>query len=380
MFSGWRSHNSSITFDVGTAGARAFQATRRAGCLARRESMHLPLLPTQRDPNAQLPPPDYTRLTRLVGQGNFNGSDVALVLSPPEVRFCALRMPENALNQTPEKFREVLAWEVARETRMEAQAIEVRYWPLPPGHRQDLNVMAAALPIERAVAWHDLFARQNLHLRRIEASPCALAYLAECMWTPADDELWGILDLGFQSAALTVVLGKTPTYVRTLSTSSDRWTKRLAEAFEVSISGAEEIKRTHGIQMLERGVRSPTGKAETRGLMDSDNIPGVIFGLLREPLDELVHETSRCLSYVMQCFSEANATRLVLAGGGANLRGLADYLSLQLDMSVTPLSNQDARDDVGENPCEWVRPLCETVVSPESASSIGGALLDLETR
>lgn len=386
MFARLRSRNSAITFDVGASGVRAFQAAARGPRIERRDSMHLTLLPTQRAADAKPTPPDYSRLSRLVGQGNFDGRDVALVLSPPDVRFCTLRMPRKALDQPEQKVRETLAWEVAREMRAEAHELEVRHWPLPPGHHQGLNVMAVALPIERALGWHALFAAQNLRLRRIDVSPCAIVHLARRIAAPGAKDVWGVLDLGFHSTTLTVVLGDTPVYIRALNASADRWTQKLAEAFEVSPAGAEQLKRKYGIVLGERGVRMPDSAVEPAGLMNAPDIPGVVFNLLRESLNDLIHEVSRCLAYVLQNFSDANATCLYLAGGGANLPGLAEYLGLQLDMQVRLLTNLDPRalESEDSNPpanardTDWTRPLGGTPVRPEAASVIGGALLDLE--
>ena len=358
MFSRFRLRNSAITFDVGAAGIRAHQMAARGSQLTRRDSLRLELLPAQLEEDQGLPPPDYSRLARLVGQGNFTGNEIGLVLSPPEVRFCALRLPKNALAQPEQRVRQALAWEVAREMRADASELEVRYWQLPPGHHQGLNVMAVALP---------------------------MVHLASRMWTPAENELWGVLDLGFRRTTLTVVLGRVPAYIRSLPVSSDLWTRRLAEGFEVAHAGAERIKRMHGIQPGERGIRPPQPNQPLRGARDT---PSVVFGLLREPLDDLTNQVNRCFSYVLQNFSDVSASRLLLAGGGAHLRGLAAYLELQLDVSVTPLASdaQAARgapgpDREGEAPAEpprWERPLPDTTIGPEAAATVGGALLGLE--
>ena len=389
MISRLRSRNSAIVFDVGTAGVRAFQASARGSRVTRRDSMQLALLPTLHETNAKPTPPDYSRLARLAGQGNFEGREVALVLSPPDVRFCALNVPKKALEQPEPKIRETLAWEVAREMRAEAHELEVRHWPLPAGHHQGLNVMAVALPIQRAIGWHDLFASQRLRLRRIDVAPCAVAHLARRISTPGTTDVWGVLDLGFRSATLTVAFGETPVYIRALNASSERWTRKLAEAFDITPAAAEQLKRNYGIQPAQRGMRPPDESGNGAALINAPDVPGITLNLLREPLNDLVHEINRCLSYVMQNFDDANATRIFLAGGGANLPGLAEYLGLQLDMPVLPLT--DAKPEPSESETteqdlsasdtiEWRSPLDDTTIQPETAAVIGGALLDLETR
>lgn len=389
MFSRLSPRNSAITFDVGTAGVRAFQATARGPRVTKRDSMQLALLPSQRAADSQPTSPDYSRLARLAGQGNFEGRDVALVLSPPDVRFCALNVPKKVLEQPESKIRETLAWEVAREMRAEAHQLEVRYWPMPPGHLQGMNVMAVALPIERALGWHDLFAAQRLRLRRIDASPCAVAHLVRRLYPPSAKDVWGVLDLGFRSAILTVVFGNTPVYIRTLNASSERWTQKLAEAFDVAPSVAEQIKCRHGIRLGTRGLRSTESDLPAASLQNAPDIPTVILNLLRDSINDLIHEINRCLAYVLQNFNDANVARLFLAGGGANLPGLAEYLALQFDMPVLPLTNVTPESTIlpGESEVPALPPanaadriLEDAPVLPETAAVVGGALLDLETR
>jgi Tfp pilus assembly PilM family ATPase len=253
----------------------------------------------------------------------------------------------------------------------------VRYWPLPPGHQQGLNVMAVALPIRQALEWHELFARDRLRLRRIDVAPCALVHLALRIWTPAENELWGVLDLGLRRATLTVVLGARPAYIRSLAASSEQWTRRLARGFEVDRAKAEQIKRAHGIQPVERAARGPQPSSALRA---ADSIPSIVFRLLCEPLDDLIREVNLCFAYVMQNFPDVNVSRLLLAGGGANLTGLAQYLELHLGVPVALLQSPASTGGSAEiPPTRWERPLPQAALNPEESAAVGGAILDLES-
>ena len=367
MFSRFRNRDSAITFDVGSAGIRAVQVTTHGVGLEARDSLALDLLPRKRTPATALPPPDYQRIARLAGQGRFVGNDVALVLSPPDVSFCALRLPQKALGQPPDRLREALAWEVAREIRAEANELEVRYWTLPPGHRQGVNIMAVALQAKRATEWFDLLSAGGLSLRRLDVSPCTLVALGRRKVGPQEDELWGVLDLGLQRATLTVVLGETPVYTRSLSIASDTWTQRLASGFEVPLGNAEQIKRDNGIGAAACSIQTTADDGPPIAV--AEDIPAVVFDLLRDSLADLVREINTCYAYVMQNYADAHASRLLLAGGGANLHGLASYLQNELDIAVTRLTNDDDA---------WDRPVQGARITPTLAAAAGGALCDVE--
>jgi len=106
--------------------------------------------------------------------------------------------------------------------------------------------------------------------------------------------------------------------------------------------------------------------------------------LLREPLDDLVHEINKCFAYVMQNFPDVNPNRLLLAGGGAKLCGLAPWLQLQLGLSAAPLTNADGHDTANPptqtRPSRWQRPLAHTTIHPDTAAAVGGAILDLDSQ
>ena len=100
----------------------------------------------------------------------------------------------------------------------------------------------------------------------------------------------------------------------------------------------------------------------------------MVFGLLREPLSDLIRELNLCFSYVMQNFPDVSVSRLLLAGGGANLRGLAESIEQQLGVTVAPLGTAP------DAAAHWEHPLPGPALQPEVAAAMGGAMLDVESR
>jgi Tfp pilus assembly PilM family ATPase len=373
MLSRLRTHHSAITFDLGRSGIRAYQLQARGARLALGDCLTVELPSANQSEDKAVTNLDARRLTRLVGQGGFRGRNVNVILSPADVQFHALRLPERVLTEGGQRLQAALEWETSHQTRGESQSLEVRHWRLPPGHHQGPNVMAVAVPTQRAVEWFEQLASEQLHLRRLDVSPCALARLARQIWPPADDELWGVLDLGCHQTNLTVVVGTAPTYVRSLSGSADEWTRQLAGALDVPHAVAERLKRQHGIQPGERGARESPSSRPAVEQLDAGALPSVFFGLLREPLNNLVREINRCFSYVLQNYTDLNISRLVMAGGGAGLHGLAAFLNLQLGLPVVPLTDRARSEDEDRQD-----PLPRIEFDPTAAAAIGGAILELE--
>ncbi len=347
-----RTRVSAVACDAGAVGVRAVQIARpTAGGWRLRDRMQAPRGAETATDDGSLP---VERLARLIRQGDFHGRDVALMVGAPLASFHSLRLPERLLDQSPARVREALALEVTREARAEPGELEVRYWPMV--RSMGPNVMAVSLRAAWARAWFERFAAAGLTLRRIEATPCALVRAACEAQPPSADEAWGVLDLGHNRSTLTIAIGDTPQYVRELQTSGSALTRDLSSGFEITGDEAEQLKRTHGLQPAESDAQS-----ESNDAVGAAQISGAVFDLLRGPLEKLTREVGTCFTYVLNSLPDANASRLLLAGGGARLRGLAEWLELQLGIQVSVFGNSDC-DSVG----------------PEFAAAFGTALLDAE--
>lgn len=360
---------SAVTFDFGAAGIRAHQFRARGSRISLWDALELDLPRGDGADSNESPVVDIARLARLVEQGRFLGRDVALILSPPDVQFSALHLPEQVLTQEPVRIQQALKCEVSRDMRLDPTNLEVRYWRLPPGHYQGLNVMAIAISVEQVTRWFDECGRHRLNLRRIDVSPQALVGLARRMWTPSSTDLWGILDLGFRRTTFTAVVGEVPTYVRCLSASVDDLTRRLSAGLDVSHAVADRLRREYGILPDSRGVRDISAGWQS---VRPEDLPRVLFGLLRGTLGDLVEEINKCFSYVLKSFPDLRTGRLFLAGGGANLKGLPEFLEIHVGLPVALLAAETEAETA-----QWQNPLPDVRFRPEAAASVGGALLDM---
>lgn len=374
---------SAITFDVGHSCVHVCQLAARRGSVKlldklRFERAASPAEQAERIPNeiakntvsGAKTPVDCERLARMVMQARFSGADVALVLSPPDVRFLSTRLNDVILRQSPERIRAAIAFEAARDARVDAAELEVRYWPLPAGHSHGHNVMSMALQKRWAMQWFEQLRARKLFLRRIDAAPCATARFANELWTPQERDLWAVLEIGVQQSVLTVIIGRTPVYIRSLNASAGGWTRRLSRSFELEVAEAEALKRLHGVRTESEN-----------GPPNSVDLSRAIFDILRAELDGLVRELDMCCSYVVQSYADVEMRRLFLCGGGSALRGLDEFLSLHLGIPVEPLVHcgPDAGTARPRGMLRLERPAeLSAVQQAEFAGSVGAALLDLE--
>ncbi len=149
-----------------------------------------------------------------------------------------------------------------------------------------------------------------------------------------------LIDIGETKTILTILLENIIIFTSYILTSSDDFTKKIAEDNNISFDLAEEIKIDHGLTSKSR--------------------PDVAKSL-KPLLEETTETIQKHLAYYNSCgFSVQNGRqaeeikKIVLCGGGSNLKGLAEFLSDQLDLKVekgdpfTKLSSQSRQKFDGD--------------------------------
>ena len=354
-----RARTSAIFFDLGSAGTRMCQLRRAPTGMRAVDALALDaslLTAATADVPAGC---DEQRLGRVVEQGRFSGRDAGLLLPTHAVQFHTLRLADAVLDQPQGRVVEAVRWEIGRDAREDGPEIEVRYWRLPPSRQGRHNLMAVTVRSQDARDWVARFAAAGLHLRHIEPAPCAIVRCAAELWPVQASDVWGVIDLGWRQSTLAVVHGSTPVYIRPAPATLEGWSRLVSERLDLGIAEASRLLSLHGLTADESGETDSEAAPDAGG--SQGDMSMVLFNLLRDELGSLAREVGRCLTYVMAAYPESSVVRIGLAGGGAHIRGLAEYLELQFSTPVTPVASDGP-----------------PAVQPTTAGAVGGALLDLE--
>ena len=328
---------SPIAVDLGAASLRAVQLRGGGAAPVVHEAVAVERRPSTADDEA----PDFSdriaQLGQLIDRHGFRGRSIALALDPPTVELRPVNLPSALLDGPSREIIAAIRWEVGRVLSFPPEQAEFAYWALPPGRggsapRQ--TTMAVSADRQRLTAMTDACRKHGLACTRIDAGPCALVAAGLTGVQPQPNDIWGILDLGAAANKLTVAVGQIPVYQRLVPGAGTELTERLARVLEVPVEAAENLKRRWGIQATTRGHRM--GPCDLQELRDED-VPEFLFSIVRPLLDVMQREIERAFGYVMQTYPEATPKRLVLAGLGARLRGLASWLTEALGVPVASL-------------------------------------------
>ena len=160
-------------------------------------------------------------------------------------------------------------------------------------------------------------------------APLALQSIIEKL-QPKDDEIKAVLDLGARFSELAIFSGSKLIFSRKIPVTGMDFTKAMTGVLvsdmgktALSLEEAERIKCELGVP-LESDVRTIENKISTIQ----------ILSMLRPLIEQLASEIDRCFDYYREETSGSRIDSLVLFGGGAKFKGLSEFLSRELSMTV----------------------------------------------
>jgi type IV pilus assembly protein PilM len=116
-----------------------------------------------------------------------------------------------------------------------------------------------------------------------------------------------VMDFGGTNTDISVVMGKNVIFSQSIGTGSDVLTKALVSEFNLDILQAEQYKRTYGLLR--------------------DQAEGKIAGALEPMMKIITNEINKTINYFKEHLRENTPKQIFVVGDGANLPGLADYLT-----------------------------------------------------
>jgi len=341
-----RTRRSLIALDVGRTGVRAVQLQRRG---ERWSVFHSSRIEDHAQSHASADAAETTdhgiaqvwgrRIEGCVARAEFQGKKVSVVISPPDVEFHALELPDKLLNQSVEPISAIVSGEMQRLIPHADQFNEATHWRLPPTTMSAPNLVGCTT---RSKLIEDLLQAcraARVDCVTVDTSATALCRLGNLLRGFDDDTIWGILDVGHRQTRLILCLGSVPILVRSAGGGGQRWTQQIAENLGISTKAAEVHKCSHGILP----PRDHSNGARPAG--ERDGIGAMLFGVLRSELIPITAEIKRSYEYALSCYAGRKPADLMVVGGGAALGNLPEFLSSELGIPVRPASAYLDRPD-----------------------------------
>ena len=200
------------------------------------------------------------------------------------------------------------------------------------------QVFLISVPNEQIKRYQQIFDAVGLKLKALEIEGLSLARVA----TTGDPTPSLIVDIGGRSTTIAVASGGFLKYSVQLDHAGGSLTQAIASGLNINVRRAEELKK-------QRGLLGAGGEYELSTLMSPF-------------IDVIISEAKRVKGNFERDYKE-RIERIILSGGGANLKGIEDYVSREFQL---PAIKIDPFQKVAYSPS--VAPLIKEIGAPFSVA------------
>lgn len=194
--------------------------------------------------------------------------------------------------------------------------------------KKEMEVLLAALPKKVVDPYISCLRRAGLKPLFLELE--SLAIVRALINKKLSSQTILLIDLGLTRTGFVVFADGCIRFTSSISVSAENFTDIIAKALNISVSRAEALKITHGL----------SGKVKFK--MDNKKITksverGRVFEALIPALADLVQQIKKYVRYYgthVALGDNKKIEKILLSGGGANLKGLKELLSVELGIPV----------------------------------------------
>src|SRR4030042_5494998 len=281
-------------------------------------------------------------LKALVKEVGLKTKKVNLTVSGSRVhikRISILSLPKNEL-------KEAVRWEIKAHLPFPVETARVDFHILDEyveDNIKKLDLIVVACPkqlIDRTLSIAEKAGLQPTHL---DVSPFALWNTLLAWDRIKKGETVALIDMGSEKTGIYLIKDRSLQFSREVTPAGADVTKAIMEGIgsaggsELNYERAESIKRERGIpsEPYQETLR-PFDKLRAQDALQqaTHTTLSKISFLVRPVLEKLAVEIGRSLDYYKSQFNEERIDRLLLTGGGANLKNIVSYLGKELQSPV----------------------------------------------
>ena len=285
------------------------------------------------------------QLKEMIQESRIKNKQAVIGLSGKGVATRRLSLP----NIPEEEIQEAVRWQAGELFPFSLGDAMIAFQVLSrdeSGSQTKQELLVAAATREAVMEHVELLHEAGLEPVGLLAEPHAF----EQLWRntnlgEGEEGSIAVLDLGARKTSIHIFHGRELQFSRYVPTSGNAFTMALTgmirageEEIELNSTQAEALKRQHGISSVEDRGKTAEG------------IPlSQVAVRIRPVLEKLETEISRSFDYYAFQFQGETITRLLLAGGGAQLKGIESFFAERFDVKVgfldplAPLIFQDSQ-------------------------------------
>ena len=275
-------------------------------------------------------------LKALLREEGLKPGKVSLTVSGSGVNLSRIAIP----SMSKAELKEAVRWEIKGHLPFPIETARIDFHILKEfveDNVKKLDLIVVACPnhlIDRTLSIAEGAGLQPIHL---DVAPFALWNTVKAWHRFEKEEVVALIDLGAEKTGIHLFQDGILQFSREVTPAGADITRAimegagLEEEANLLYERAERIKQKVGI--LLEGDQERMVDVLRQAQDESINLSKISF-LVRPVLERLVAEIGRSLDYYRNQFNRERIDRVLLTGGGANLKNIASYLAGELRLPV----------------------------------------------
>lgn len=272
-------------------------------------------------------------LRQLLRTAGIPATGAVMAVSGPTVVVRHIKLPK----MTEAALRKSVRYEAAKYITANVEDSAIEFEILAPAPRpqagspaadseEQMNVMLVAAPREMVESRTQAVEMAGLEPVAVDLEVFALQRaLVDCnIHRFSDGGMRALVDIGAAHTEVSILNGAAFALTRSIPIAGDSFTGVLKNQLRCDTAEAERIKAGADMSLLLDGAAEPETLEAPR--------------LLQPMLDELFREIRRSIHYYQSQLPESSEkgtlVEILLSGGGAQLRGLSEYMRARLGTQV----------------------------------------------
>ncbi len=236
----------------------------------------------------------------------------------------------------PWKLAMLMSYEVEEHRATSGEiAFDYQILDLPEfeeGHFSVMLVQAQEASVNKII---DICKGSVRKIDKIDTSSLAIHNLYNVSDDFDEEEITLTIDIGASDTAISMQQGEALFFSKSIAFGGDKFTKAISENLGISIEAAEELKVTKGKIFLSHEKKSPYKRIRQMSVACKASAAALASAIQSSIIffrNQLLHSHGGKSLIRLPVEKERvfRPERVLIAGGGANLEGLADYLEENL--------------------------------------------------
>ena len=273
-------------------------------------------------------------LKKIVKNNKFATKNAAISVSGSSVIVRFVKFPKMSASE----LEKTLQFEAEPHIPFDIQEVYMDTQVIGDVEEDDQTKMETVLVASKKTTIDekiDIIEKAGFKPAVIDVDAFALQNAYESINRVSSEELVLLINIGASITNICILDNGISKVVRDLYTAGNSFTRAIQEEMQNSAEQAEDIKIKYGL-IGDKSMQDD--EDESKGLE--------VYNILQPVVKELNSEIQRSLDYFMgqQAASDINVNKIVLSGGSANMKGLPEMISSDLNIPVEifrPLENAE---------------------------------------